>query len=185
MLTSSHPGNSRRSIPSRRTSNASGGWWRRRYRPAGWIVGRGLRTTSARSRRSAPAHPDNRAAAAVGGCALFGPCAEPRARRRYLLPQCFDPKIQAMQLGQLLGRQGGAKINVALAHEGQHGLAEHRTQSAVASAYHASAKSHRPDHQHGRSAAVGRSVFVRRRSAPWRLRQIGARQRHRSAPEGA
>ena len=114
---------------------------------------------------------------------VLAPNPEPGAD--HLLPQCFDPKIQAMQLGQLLGRQGGAKIDVALAHEGQHGLAEHRTQSAVASAYHASAKSHRPDHQHGRSAAVGRSVFVRRRSAPWRLRQIGARQRHRSAPEGA
>ena len=37
-----------------------------------------------------------------------------------------------MQLGQLLGRQGRAKIGVALAHDGQHGLAEHRTQSAVA-----------------------------------------------------
>jgi hypothetical protein len=61
---------------------------------------------------------------------VLAPNPEPGAD--HLLPQCFDPKIQAMQLGQLLGRQGGAKINVALAHEGQHGLAEHRTQSAVA-----------------------------------------------------
>jgi hypothetical protein len=37
-----------------------------------------------------------------------------------------------MKLGQLLGRQGGAKIGIALAHDGQHGLTEHCTQSPVA-----------------------------------------------------
>jgi hypothetical protein len=37
-----------------------------------------------------------------------------------------------MKLGQLLGRQSWTKIAIALAHDGQHGLAEHRTQSSVA-----------------------------------------------------
>ena len=37
-----------------------------------------------------------------------------------------------MKLGQLLGRQSRTKIAIALAHDGQHGLAEHRTQSSVA-----------------------------------------------------
>ena len=37
-----------------------------------------------------------------------------------------------MKLGQLLGRQGRTKIAVALTHDGQHGLAEHQTQSPIA-----------------------------------------------------
>src|SRR6266478_1071102 len=48
------------------------------------------------------------------------------------LPQCLDAEIQAVKLGQLLGRQGRSKIGVALAHNRQHGLAKHRTQSPVA-----------------------------------------------------
>src|SRR5438874_12435226 len=60
-------GSSRRSIPSRRTSDASGGWWRRRYRRAACTADRGPRTTNARSRRAVRVHRGNRAASAVGG----------------------------------------------------------------------------------------------------------------------
>src|SRR6266446_4495352 len=48
------------------------------------------------------------------------------------LPQRLDAEIQAVKLGQLLGRQGRTKIGVALAYNRQHGLAKHRTQSPVA-----------------------------------------------------
>ena len=42
----------------------------------------------------------------------------------------MQPK--AGQLGQPLSPQGQTKIGVALTHDGQHGLAEHRTQSPIA-----------------------------------------------------
>src|ERR1700674_699171 len=58
----------------------------------------------------------------------------PKAGADHPLPQRLDPEIQAMKFRQLLGRQGRAKIGVALTHNGQHGLPEHRTQSAVARA---------------------------------------------------
>ena len=56
----------------------------------------------------------------------------PKAGADHQLPQCLDPEVQAMKLAQLLGRQGWTKIGIALAHDGQHRLAEHRTQSSVA-----------------------------------------------------
>src|SRR5438270_8845059 len=56
----------------------------------------------------------------------------PKAGADHPLPQRLDPEIQAMKLRQLLGRQGRAKIGVALTHDRQHGLAEHRTQSPIA-----------------------------------------------------
>jgi hypothetical protein len=61
---------------------------------------------------------------------VFAP--NPNTGANHPLPQRLDPEIQTMKLGQLLGRQGRTKIDIALAHDGQHGLAEHRTQSAVA-----------------------------------------------------
>jgi hypothetical protein len=36
-----------------------------------------------------------------------------------------------MKLRQLLGRQGRAKIGVALTHNGQHGLPEHQTRARL------------------------------------------------------
>src|SRR3954454_9988834 len=56
----------------------------------------------------------------------------PKAGANHPLPQRLHPEIQTMKLGQLLGRQGRTKIAVALAHDGQHGLAEHQTQSPIA-----------------------------------------------------
>ena len=56
----------------------------------------------------------------------------PNTGANHPLPQRLDPEIQTMKLGQLLGRQGRTKNAIALAHDGQHGLAEHRTQSPVA-----------------------------------------------------
>src|ERR1700730_7343040 len=56
----------------------------------------------------------------------------PKAGADHPLPQCLDAEVQAMKLGQLFGRQGRTKIAIALAHDGQHRLAEHRTQSSVA-----------------------------------------------------
>ena len=56
----------------------------------------------------------------------------PKAGADYPLPQCLDPKVQAMKLAQLLGRQCRTKIAIVLAHDGQHGLAEHRTQGSIA-----------------------------------------------------
>src|SRR6201987_95762 len=61
---------------------------------------------------------------------VFSP--NPKGGADHPLPQCLDPKVQAMKLAQLLGRQGLTKIGIALAHDGQHGLAEHRTQSSIA-----------------------------------------------------
>ena len=61
---------------------------------------------------------------------VFSP--NPKAGPDHPLPQCLDPEVQAMKLAQLLGRQGRTKIGIALAHDGQHGLAEHRTQSSIA-----------------------------------------------------
>jgi hypothetical protein len=61
---------------------------------------------------------------------VFSP--KPKAGADHPLPQCLDPKVQAMKLAQLLGRQGRTKIGIALPHDSQHGLAEHRTQSPVA-----------------------------------------------------
>jgi hypothetical protein len=61
---------------------------------------------------------------------VFSP--NPQAGPDHPLPQCLDPKVQTMQLAQLLGRQGRTKIDIALPHDSQHGLAEHRTQSPVA-----------------------------------------------------
>ena len=63
---------------------------------------------------------------------VFSP--NPKAGPDHPLPQCLDPKVQAMQLAQLFGRQGRTKIGIALPHDSQHGLAEHRTQSPVARA---------------------------------------------------
>src|SRR5277367_4144381 len=63
---------------------------------------------------------------------VFSP--NPKAGADHPLPQCLDPKVQAMKLAQLLGRQGRTKIRVALPHDSQHGLAEHCTQSPVARA---------------------------------------------------
>ena len=56
----------------------------------------------------------------------------PKAGLDHPLPQRLDAEIQAVKLGQLLGRQGRAKIGVALTDDGQHSLAEHRTQCSVA-----------------------------------------------------
>jgi hypothetical protein len=56
----------------------------------------------------------------------------PKAGADHPLPQRLDAKIQAVNLGQLLGRQGWTKIGVALTHDGQHGLPEYRTASTVA-----------------------------------------------------
>jgi len=56
----------------------------------------------------------------------------PKAGTDHPLPQRLDTKIQAVNLGQLLGRQGWTKIGVALTHDGQHGLPEYRTASMVA-----------------------------------------------------
>jgi hypothetical protein len=56
----------------------------------------------------------------------------PKAGADHPLPQGLDAEIQAVKLGQLLGRQGRAKIGVALTDDGQHTLAEHRTQCSVA-----------------------------------------------------
>ena len=61
---------------------------------------------------------------------VFPPNPKPGAD--HPLPQRLDAEIQAVNLGQLLGRQGRTKIGIALAHDGQHGLAEHRTKSTVA-----------------------------------------------------
>src|SRR2546421_6454898 len=59
---------------------------------------------------------------------VFSP--NPKAGADHPLPQCLDPKVQAMKLAQLLSRQGRTKIGIALAHDAQHSLAEHRTQSS-------------------------------------------------------
>src|SRR5438045_8207308 len=56
---------------------------------------------------------------------VFSP--NPKAGADHPLPQCLDPKVQAMKLAQLLSRQGRTKIGIALAHDAQHGLAEHRS----------------------------------------------------------
>jgi hypothetical protein len=56
----------------------------------------------------------------------------PKAGLDHPLPQGLDAEIQTVKLGQLLGRQCRAKIGVALAHNRQHGLAEHRTKSPIA-----------------------------------------------------
>ena len=56
----------------------------------------------------------------------------PKAGADHPLPQRLDPEIQAVNFRQFLGRQCGAKVGVALTNNGQHGLAEHRTQSTVA-----------------------------------------------------
>ena len=56
----------------------------------------------------------------------------PKTGADHPLPQRLDAEIQAMNLGQLLGRQGRTKIGVTLTHDGQHGLAKHRTKSPVA-----------------------------------------------------
>ena len=56
----------------------------------------------------------------------------PKAGADHPLPQRLDAEIQAVNLGQLLGRQGRTKIGVVLADNGQHGLAEHCTKSTVA-----------------------------------------------------
>src|ERR1700674_2904787 len=58
--------------------------------------------------------------------------ANPNTGADHPLPQGLDAEIQAVKLGQLLGRQGRAKIGVALTHNGQNGLTEHRAQSPVA-----------------------------------------------------
>src|SRR5260370_20360233 len=58
----------------------------------------------------------------------------PKAGPDHPLPQCLDPKVQAMQFAQLLGCQGRTKIGIALPHNSQHSLAEHCTQSPVARA---------------------------------------------------
>src|SRR6266446_1456225 len=50
---------------------------------------------------------------------------------------------------------------------------------------HASAKSDRPGRALGMHLADGRSVFAQPRSAPWRPRPIGVRQRYRSTPADA
>jgi hypothetical protein len=58
--------------------------------------------------------------------------ANPNTGTDHPLPQGLDAEIQAMKFGQLLGRQGRTKIGVALTDDGQHSLAEHRTQCSVA-----------------------------------------------------
>lgn len=58
--------------------------------------------------------------------------ANPNTGADHPLPQGLDAEIQAVKLGQLLGRQGRAKIGVALTHNAQNGLTEHRAQSSVA-----------------------------------------------------
>ena len=58
--------------------------------------------------------------------------ANPNTGADHPLPQGLDAEIQAVKLGQLLGRQGRAKIGVALTHNAQNGLTEHRAQSPVA-----------------------------------------------------
>jgi hypothetical protein len=58
--------------------------------------------------------------------------ANPNTGADHPLPQGLDAEIETMKLGQLLGRQGRAKIGVALTDDGQHSLAEHRTQCSVA-----------------------------------------------------
>ena len=56
----------------------------------------------------------------------------PKAGVDHPLPQRLDAEIQAVKLGQLLGRQCRTKIGVALTHDGQHDLSEYRTASMVA-----------------------------------------------------
>ena len=56
----------------------------------------------------------------------------PKAGADHPLLQRLDAEIQAVNLGQLLGHQGRTKISIALTHNGQHGLTEHRTTSTVA-----------------------------------------------------
>ena len=61
---------------------------------------------------------------------IFPP--NPKTGADHPLPQRLDAEIQAMNLRQLLGRQGRTKIGVTLTHDGQHALAKHRTKSPVA-----------------------------------------------------
>src|SRR5260370_21410883 len=58
--------------------------------------------------------------------------ANPKAGLHHPVPQRLDADIQAVNLGQLLGRQARTKIGIALAHDSQDRRAEHCTQSPVA-----------------------------------------------------